>query len=299
MGFSSAADVPHTSAPAYVADFVTTSRPGTRRLALALMIASGFAGLGYQIVWTQQAAVWLGHESAAVFAVVAAFFGGLSIGALLLGPRIDRSSKPARWYAACEAAIGAWSIVLAYLLAPVSGWMLELIGAQPSPGWHAFVAFCGTFLLLLPATVAMGATLPAMERALSTLDGRRTPIAVLYAGNTLGGVLGVLATAFWLIPTFGLLLTASACALLNLACAVTAAKLFVAPMNTPSATQLGACPSNVHRSEGESTASYFHRSFEAHSLSYVTKRIDEKSRCGSSAVDEHYSDRLLVKVPVQ
>ena len=38
------------------------------------MVASGFAGLGYQIVWTQQCALWLGHESAAVLAVVAAFF---------------------------------------------------------------------------------------------------------------------------------------------------------------------------------------------------------------------------------
>ena len=49
-----------------------------RRASLASMVASGFAGLGYQIVWTQQCALWLGHESAAVLAVVAAFFGGLA-----------------------------------------------------------------------------------------------------------------------------------------------------------------------------------------------------------------------------
>ena len=36
--------------------------------AAALMLASGFAGLGYQIVWTQQNSVWLGHENAAVLA---------------------------------------------------------------------------------------------------------------------------------------------------------------------------------------------------------------------------------------
>ena len=65
-----------------------------------LMAASGFAGLGYQIVWTQQSALWLGHETAAVLAVVAAFFGGLAVGALSLGARIDRSARPARWYAA-------------------------------------------------------------------------------------------------------------------------------------------------------------------------------------------------------
>ena len=53
-----------------------------------LIAASGFAGLGYQIVWTEQCSSWLGHESAAVLAVVAAFFGGLALGGLLL----DRKS---------------------------------------------------------------------------------------------------------------------------------------------------------------------------------------------------------------
>jgi len=69
------------------------------RLSLVVMTASGFAGLGYQIVWTQQSALWLGHEAAAVLAVVTAFFGGLAAGAFVFGPRIERSGRPARWYA--------------------------------------------------------------------------------------------------------------------------------------------------------------------------------------------------------
>ncbi|MGH8587804.1 MAG: fused MFS/spermidine synthase [Gammaproteobacteria bacterium] len=207
------------------------SRPYTqRRLALALMVASGFAALGYQIVWTQQGALWLGHESHAVLAVVAAIFGGLAVGALVLGPRIDRSPGPQRWYAGCEAAIGLWSLALALLLAPVTGWLLDLIGAQPSPAWHWSVAFCGTFLLLFPATAPMGATLPAMERVLAKLHREGAPIALLYAGNTFGAVLGVLAAAFWLVPAFGLVLTAGVCALLNLLCAVAALKLFAEPV---------------------------------------------------------------------
>ncbi|MFO1273891.1 MAG: hypothetical protein U1F50_19830 [Rubrivivax sp.] len=35
-------------------------------LALALMFASGFAGLGDRIAWPQQAGPWKGHEAAAV-----------------------------------------------------------------------------------------------------------------------------------------------------------------------------------------------------------------------------------------
>ena len=63
------------------------------------MTLSGFAGLALQIVWTQQASVWLGHESSAVLAVIAAFFGGLAFGSWTLGRRIEASRRPARWYA--------------------------------------------------------------------------------------------------------------------------------------------------------------------------------------------------------
>ncbi len=199
------------------------------RLALVLMVVSGFAGLGYQIVWTQQSAAWLGHEAAAVLAVVAAFFGGIAVGALMLGTRIDRSSQPARWYAACEAVIAAWSLALAFLITPVTQWLLDLTGAQPSPVWQWTVAFCGTFFLLLPATAAMGATLPAMERVLAGMRNRGSSIAALYAGNTLGAVLGVLGTAFWLVPQFGLARTAVVCSVLNLACAVLALRLSAMP----------------------------------------------------------------------
>lgn len=191
-------------------------------VALTLMVASGFAALGYQIVWTQQGALWLGQEIAAVLAVVGAFFGGLALGARALGARIERSAQPARWYAACEAVIGLWGLVLIVLPTLAMTWLLALTGAQPGAWRQWSVAFAGTFVLLLPATMAMGATLPAMERVLARWHGRGAALAALYAGNTAGAVLGVLAAAFWLVPTLGLMRTALVCALLNLGCAATA-----------------------------------------------------------------------------
>jgi spermidine synthase len=216
------------------------SRPHHMVLACALMVASGFAGLAYQIVWTQQSTSWLGHESAAVLAVVAAFFGGLALGALTLGARIDRSARPARWYAACEIVIGLWSLTLVALLEPASSALLALLGPQPSPAWHWFVAFFGTLLLLLPATMAMGATLPAMERVFATTSSRSISISALYAANTAGAVVGVIAAAFWLVPQFGLAHSALACAALNFACAAAAMRLRTTgeaasiPQTTPS-----------------------------------------------------------------
>ncbi len=93
-------------------------------------------------------------------------------------------------------------------MAPVSRLLMQWLGPQPAIGWQWTVAFGGTFLLLLPATAAMGATLPAMERIVGTARAHRAPVALLYAANTFGAVLGVLGAAFVLVPWLGLIGTA-------------------------------------------------------------------------------------------
>lgn len=189
------------------------------------MVMSGFAGLGYQIIWTQRCALWLGHESAAVLAVIGAFFGGVSLGSFIADPRVRASTRAAYWYAACELLIACWSIVLAFAARPFSALVLRWIGAEPSSLWHWSAAFGGTFLLLLPATAAMGATLPVMERIATQLASGRAQIAALYAANTFGAVVGVLASAFLLVPRLGLTTGAICCAALNVICAVLALTL--------------------------------------------------------------------------
>jgi spermidine synthase len=212
-----------------------------KRASLLLMTASGFAGLGYQIIWTEQCALWLGHESAAVLAVLAAFFGGLALGGLTLGSLIEQSSRPVRWYAACELLIASWSLLLLFGWATTGRWVMRATGVEPSVAWQWSVAFFSTFLLLLPATAAMGATLPAMERFATQQHRERRSIAALYASNTFGAVMGVLATAFWLIPTGGLALSAVLCIALNLLCGVLALTVF------PQTAQAAPSPVKPHR----------------------------------------------------
>jgi spermidine synthase len=186
------------------------------------MLLSGFAGLGYQMVWTQQFGVWLGHEIVAVLAVVAAFFGGLALGAATLGRRIEASRHPVRWYAACEALIAGWALLLVFLMPVANRWLADRTGVQPSAFWQWGIAFAGPFLLLLPATAAMGATLPAMAAIRTRLRIQGHAIGALYAANTGGAVAGVLVTTFLLIPAVGLERTALLCAACNLACAALA-----------------------------------------------------------------------------
>ena len=207
------------------------------------MLASGFAGLGYQILWTQQFALCLGHESAAILAVVTAFFAGLSAGALLFGRAVEASARPERWYALAEAVIGGWSLLLALAMNPLGTLVLRITGPAPAPLWQWSVAFLASFLLLLPATAAMGITLPAAERMTAGTGGAGRSIAGLYAANTFGAVLGVMGISLWLIPSFGLARAAAFCVALNLFAAGSAVAMGAPPArHEPSATRAAASP---------------------------------------------------------
>lgn len=204
-----------------------------------LMMLSGFAALGYQIVWTRQLGIWLGHDMAAVLAVVAALFGGLAAGAFALSGPIARSVFPGRWYVALEVVIGLWALLLTLVLPHAADFLLGAIGATPAPLWHWTLAFGGTFLLLLPATLAMGATLPAIEKVFARARDQGYAIGGLYAANTLGAVFGVVLAAFVLTPIMGYTVTAWLCAMASLLCAAVA--WWVLP-----GTSQAACSVSVH-----------------------------------------------------
>jgi spermidine synthase len=129
-------------------------------------------------------------------------------------------------------------LILLFVASPFSGWVMRTTGVEPSAAWQWSMAFCGAFFLFLPATAAMGATLPAMERLTAQMRSEGRSIAALYASNTFGAVVGVLATAFWLVPAFGLAKSAATCIALNVLCGTTALVLFpkrVEPLPSPPA----------------------------------------------------------------
>jgi spermidine synthase len=197
-----------------------------RRLTIALLYAlfffSGSAGLGYQAVWAKMFAPGLGHEMPAVLAVVCAFLGGMALGAWTLDGVVSRSVQPGRWYALLELVIGLWGLTSTLLIPLTNQAALRMVGLQPTPIWHWAIAFALPFLSLLPATAAMGATLPAMDRFLAPLTAGCRCVGGLYATNTLGAVIGTLAGTFILMPALGLRKATWSLAGLNLLCGAVA-----------------------------------------------------------------------------
>ncbi len=184
-----------------------------------VFLLSGMCGLAYQAIWARWFGLGLGQEMPAVLASVAAFMAGLAFGAAILDRRVRTSRSPALWYAGLEAVIGLWAIAT-LVLAPLANELArQALGPVTSPGLQLAVAFGVPFAVLLPATAAMGATLPAIERFAHQLVPGQYQGGMLYAVNTVGAGAGALLCSYALLPNLGLRLTTIVCGILNLASA--------------------------------------------------------------------------------
>jgi spermidine synthase len=196
-------------------------------VAAACFFGSGAAALILQVLWARMLGHVLGASALAVSTVLTVFMAGLAGGSHWGGRWAPRMRRPFLVFAALEAFVGLYGLTVPSLLAGVvtlqAAWR---IGQQP--GWLAGFRFLVCAALLLPPTLAMGATLPALAQGVVTHpDGTGQKVGWLYAANTAGAVAGALAAGFWLIPRWGVTSTVVAAATLDLA--VAAVVLVVRP----------------------------------------------------------------------
>jgi spermidine synthase len=161
--------------------------------------------LVYQLLWTRQLTLVLGSTVAAVSIVVATFMAGLGLGSAVAGRNVDRLSGPQlrRVYAGLEAGIVLLALALPLLLRAATPVLASLYQSGSSGALTPARVAIAALVLLFPTTL-MGATLPVLTAAARPRPGRTGRAAGgLYAANTLGAVLGCLATPFVLLPVFG------------------------------------------------------------------------------------------------
>ena len=171
-----------------------------------LFAISGACALIYQLAWVRYFALEFGSTTLAIATVVAVFMAGLAIGAVWGGQLGMRSRMPLRTYAWIELSLTglvfASPLVFPSILMLVA---LGVTGAMDSFGLLTAARFLAAVFLILPPTVLMGATLPVLTAWLGGQFGEGTTRATtLYAWNTIGATLGVLAGGFFLLPGYGI-----------------------------------------------------------------------------------------------
>lgn len=207
---------------------MTGGPAGRRALFGLLFLLSGAAGLVYEQLWIRELQHVFGSTIHSITTVVAAYMGGLGLGAWAIGRRADAHRQPAALYGALELLIG--------LLGLASPWIIGAIGqaylafaraAAPGLWTGTAVKAVAAFLVMLVPTALMGGTLPVLTRAFAGADARalRRELALFYGLNTVGGVVGCALAGYVLVEHAGIRPSLLATGALNLTLGIAALAL--------------------------------------------------------------------------
>ncbi len=198
-----------------------------RRVAIFAFFLSGASSLIFQSIWSRSAHHVFGATSVAISTVVTAFMAGLGLGAFVAGRYADKIKNPLRAYALVELGVGAYALVLPYIIDP-EGWLAVVnaslrasLGAESTA--FMFARFFCVFPFLLIPTTLMGSSLPLLARHFVRSDQDPSAVAswvgALYSVNTVGAVAGTALSVFGLMPSIGLWATGITAACMNFALA--------------------------------------------------------------------------------
>src|SRR5512145_742610 len=87
---------------------------------LLLFVGSGCAALIYEVVWFQLLQLSIGSSAVSLGVLLGIYMGGMCLGSLLLPRYLNPSAHPLRVYAALEAGIALFGVIVLFAV-PIVG----------------------------------------------------------------------------------------------------------------------------------------------------------------------------------
>jgi predicted membrane-bound spermidine synthase len=191
-------------------------RGGITRLLLVAAFITGATSFVYEIGWVRMLSLAFGSTVHAFELMLAAFIGGLAFGGLWIRKRIDGYAQPIRIGGFVQIGMGLAALASLVLYDRSFDWVAWFMKAlSRSDGGYALyniVTATVSMVLMAPAAFFAGMTLPLFTFALLRGGGGEASVGRIYAANTVGAIVGVLATVHFLIPILGLKLAMCASA---------------------------------------------------------------------------------------
>jgi len=176
-----------------------------------VLFGSGFATLGYEIVWFRALHYLLGPGTYTLSTLLSIFLLGLGFGGLFyrVAVRWGRPERNLGFSQLCIAAlaicaIGAEHYVMTRpaLFDRFSIYSTALV--NESWQWRVLVSVAVATALMLPATLWMGLTFPLASRLfLGDIDRLTARVGLAYLLSNLGSILGAIVAALFILPRLG------------------------------------------------------------------------------------------------
>jgi spermidine synthase len=191
-----------------------------------LFVGSGCAAMIYEVVWLQLLQLVIGSTAASIGVLLGTFMGGMCLGSLLLPRLVSGRRHPLRVYALLELGIGVIGLLVQFGMPSIEQLYSHL--AVPGPPGILLRAVVAA-VCLLPPTLLMGATLPAIARWVESGPEGVPWLGFFYGGNIAGAVFGCLLAGFYLLRVFDMATATLVAFGLNMAVAAIALALAAAP----------------------------------------------------------------------
>jgi spermidine synthase len=179
---------------------------------LLLFVGSGCAALIYEVVWFQLLQLTIGSSAVSMAVLLGTFMGGMCLGSWLVPRRISPAYHPLKVYAFLELGIGVVGILVPFLMPALTAVYTSIAGTGVV---GVLLRGLAAALCLLPPTLLMGATLPAMARFVHTTPDGVSWLGFFYGGNIAGAVLGSLTAGFYLLRVHDMAFATFAAVALN------------------------------------------------------------------------------------
>ena len=179
---------------------------------LVLFVGSGCAALIYEVVWFELLRQVVGASSVSLAILLASFMGGMCIGSLGFSRKVSDRWHPLKIYAVLEISIGLLGLALLAVLPAVRLLYVALFGYGLA-GILLRALVC--LIALLPPTILMGATLPAVARWMKATRIGVSRLGFLYMANLAGAVIGTLLAGFYLLRVHDMLVATLVAATIN------------------------------------------------------------------------------------
>lgn len=157
---------------------------------LPIMLLSGTTAFVYEVLWTRLLSHILGGSVAAFATMLASFLSGIAIGSAIASRFAVNSTRSVQAFVIVQAAIAFTSMA-------IYQWLHLAIPAEEGLSGNIGIAI----IILLPATLFIGATFPLAVRIFTTsVSGAANSSAQVYSWNTVGAIFGAAFAGFFLIP---------------------------------------------------------------------------------------------------
>ena len=186
---------------------------------LMMFVGSGCSALIYEIVWFQLLELVIGSSTVSLGILLGTFMGGMCLGSLLFPRLISRTYHPLRVYALLELTIGVIGLAILFAMPVVAGAYTAWAG---SGFFGLVIRSIVAGVCLIPPTLLMGATLPAISRWVETTPRGVSWLGFFYGGNIGGAVIGSLLAGFYLMRVHDIAKTTFVAVALNVAVGVIA-----------------------------------------------------------------------------